>query len=646
MMKNYKTKLISKHQIGTVKGGLQPQQYSGTWGDRGKGNELQTGLEKGLSWIWDKMVNSEDYINDGFNYLLTAPLAAVTGKTKEIPRVIDQMREQRHNMSQNYAMNPVFDLISPIKGGWMLKGLMKGSPLEKQLSKAGTININGLQAYLNKASKLEQDVIGGILKGQFAGQKNIDYNALRKAVSDELITYNRVPKEEYSAYGMDRLGFKIETDPVIGLKYDYVPGINTQTYTFESPRIPNGNALHYDSTTLGHSRTFTTPDEPEVLYVMESQSDWAQNLDLKSYQDLDLTPDFPFYDLLKNTEITEQQRYLANNYLPRQIQENMIFAAQQGQKRMRYPTPETAAKIEGFQKTEKTRDFLNTELELDRLIANKDHNLPDEINFDNEIFYTDEHRNTLIRNLENKLAEMQLNFTDREYPKNHQTIINKYADFPKMFNKLFKEQKVRTVTDPKGNTWYEVDIPENFLQSEWQFKHGGKFEDQGKRKTFFAKKGSKLIKKHQKGSLLEAGVGFIPIVGTYQSYQDYKKDPSLANLGWTLASGFGDILQLTGLGYGLGSAIKGLKAANTARKTVKAVNTARKTTRAANQVKMLEYGPKGKNAFKGWVQSGKNVANSNKKLDEANKHLKNAALGLGIASIDPAIDILEITFKQ
>jgi hypothetical protein len=47
-------------------------------------------------------------------------------------------------MSQNYAMNPVFDLVSPIKGGWMLKGLMKGSPLEKQLSKAGTININGL----------------------------------------------------------------------------------------------------------------------------------------------------------------------------------------------------------------------------------------------------------------------------------------------------------------------------------------------------------------------------------------------------------------------------------------------------------------------------------------------------------------------
>jgi hypothetical protein len=46
-------------------------------------------LEKGLSWIGDKFVNAEDYFEDAFNYLVTAPLAAVTGKTKEIPRVIN-----------------------------------------------------------------------------------------------------------------------------------------------------------------------------------------------------------------------------------------------------------------------------------------------------------------------------------------------------------------------------------------------------------------------------------------------------------------------------------------------------------------------------------------------------------------------------
>ena len=440
---------------------LQTSRNSGTWGDRGKGNELQSTLEKGLSWIGDKFINSEDYLDDGFNYLLTVPLAVITGKTKEIPRVINQMREERRNASQHYAMNPVFDLISPIKGGWMLKGLMKGSLLEKQLSKAGTININGLQAYLNKASKLEQDVIGRILSSQFAGQKNIDYNALRKAVQDELITYSRKPQNKYSAYGIDRIGFnkKQEPDGAGGL-VEYVPGVKTQTFTFESPRISIGNGKHYDTNTLGHSRTYTTSDEPDVLHVMESQSDWAQNLDLKSYQDFEPIPDFPFNDLLEITRITEQHKHLANNYLPRQLQENMIFAAEQGQKRMRYPTPDTAAKIEGYKK-------IYPEPEYSML---KQKNEAYQKAFENGTISYDRYLE-LSDGILKRLREIQ--GQGQSYSPEHQTILKKYSDFPKMFGKLFKGQEVRIVTDPKGNTWYEVDIPENFLQSEWQFKKGG-----------------------------------------------------------------------------------------------------------------------------------------------------------------------------
>lgn len=167
-----------------------------------------------------------------------------------------------------------------------------------------------------------------------------------------------------------------------------------------------------------------------------------------------------------------------------------------------------------------------------------------------------------------------------------------------------------------------------------------------RKRATFAESSRKWAKKHDGGGLVEIGTSFIPIVGTYQSWQDYKNNPTLSNLGWTIASGVGDVLQLTGIGYGLGSAIKGLKVANAARKTAKAVNTARKATRAANQANMLEYGQKGKNAFQGWVQAGKNVAASNKKLAEANKHLRHAAVGLGAASIDPAIDVAEVAFKR
>lgn len=166
-----------------------------------------------------------------------------------------------------------------------------------------------------------------------------------------------------------------------------------------------------------------------------------------------------------------------------------------------------------------------------------------------------------------------------------------------------------------------------------------------RKRATFAENARGWSKKHQDGGLLDAGLSFVPIVGTYKNWQEYKKDPSLSNLGWTIASGVGDLLQLTGIGYGVGSAIKGLKAANTARKGVQVINNARKATRLANQAKMLEYGESGKRAFQGWKAAGVNLRNSNQKLDAANKHFNNALKGLGISLIDPAIDISETVFK-
>jgi hypothetical protein len=51
------------------RGGLVNQQYSGTWGNRGQGNELQSALENGLSWTWDKLTNAGDYIEQGLGLM-------------------------------------------------------------------------------------------------------------------------------------------------------------------------------------------------------------------------------------------------------------------------------------------------------------------------------------------------------------------------------------------------------------------------------------------------------------------------------------------------------------------------------------------------------------------------------------------------
>lgn len=67
--------------------------------------------------------------------------------------------------------------------------------------------------------------------------------------------------------------------------------------------------------------------------------------------------------------------------------------------------------------------------------------------------------------------------------------------------------------------------------------------------------------KLQEGGVAEIIGGMIPIYGTYQDAKNFYHNPTLKNLGWTVASGLGDIFFFTGLGAG----IKGLKAARAAR---------------------------------------------------------------------------------
>ena len=55
------------------------------------------------------------------------------------------------------------------------------------------------------------------------------------------------------------------------------------------------------------------------------------------------------------------------------------------------------------------------------------------------------------------------------YSSEHQTILKKYADNPKMIKKLLWVD-TKTVTDVKGNSWYELDIPEAFKKGKAEIK--------------------------------------------------------------------------------------------------------------------------------------------------------------------------------
>lgn len=519
--------------------------------------------------------------------------------------------------------NPVYKIND--LPGYQLKMLMRGNPLEKQISKSGTVNVNNIRSLANKGSNVEKTVIDKVLNGKFAGQKSVDYNQFRKAIQDELITYQRTPDTRWADYGIGRLGFEPKGSDNLDL-YEYMaahpeefpewewittpnrvgfglrevgrpataseinewmrvngkmaaPPMAQNTYTFSSPRIPMGSGDHYNPNTLGHSRTYTTADEPNILHVMESQSDWAQhggryrlpNIDevqirrsenlmaqidktnkllqdtrnklatdrsfvskfggednVKKYisrieNDLNelesrVTPDV--LKQLNDKKILdglysdkEQAKYLSNNYTSKQIQENLRYAAENGKTKMRYPTRETAAKIEGYSKQrvsnpELDKKFWELEDELKRAEqAIYEKYLP-------QNYIDDAYRDQYYLGLDNiqrseafdkspEAAKMRKELLDvrekinptkwyREnvpeaYFPEHETILRKYDAFPKQYKKLFNGADVRTAVDAKGNSWYEVDVPKDYLNMEWPFASGGSIHiDPSKKGTFTA----------------------------------------------------------------------------------------------------------------------------------------------------------------
>lgn len=187
-----------------------------------------------------------------------------------------------------------------------------------------------------------------------------------------------------------------------------------------------------------------------------------------------------YFNWIFNKEFP-QIKHLHNNYLQRQLQENLKYAAENGQTKMRYPTPETAAKIEGYEKQRIPNPIRDLETKLYKQLNKMCRTYLDSHEPELRYMSSEEIKLELKNNvpgvseLLEKLDQLRNIPTNiYNYSPEHQTILKKYADFPKLFEKLFKDQKVRTVTDAKGNTWYEVDVPKGYLNREWQFKLGGK----------------------------------------------------------------------------------------------------------------------------------------------------------------------------
>lgn len=385
--------------------------------------------------------------------------------------------------------------------GFQLKGLMRGSQLEQQLSKAGTISTNAVKSLANKSSEMQGKILNKVLDNQFPAQRVVNYNNFRKAVQSELIPYQVRPQTKYADYGVERLGYSPRMSPD-NIVFNSSTGqyeskaVKLGTFTFESPRIPMGSAKHYQKGTLGHTRTFTSPDEPEVLNVLETQSDWAQNAWSRgTYDKMTKASGHKLEQLRKMiaqqkerglpTQSTEERipiqtqyqevpswhiQYLQQNYLPRQLQENMLFASRNGYGRMRYPTRDTAIKVEGYEPTLLFGDVSKEQyaIKLQERIGQLELQMAQGTNAFN------------YRRLSSELARVRREYEvlkqeskAQVYSPQQETILRKYEQFPKMFGKVFKDQKPYIVKDSKGNSWFEFAIPQNMQQMELQYDKGG-----------------------------------------------------------------------------------------------------------------------------------------------------------------------------
>lgn len=384
--------------------------------------------------------------------------------------------------------------------GFQVKSLMTGNQLEHQLSKIGSISTNAVKALANKSSKFEGTLLNRVIDSVFPTQKAVNYDLLRKAVQKELIQYRTKPSSKYLDYGIDRLKFDVRPSP-FNTRFNPQTGqfeahvVKPQVFTFESDRIPIGNAKHYDATTLGHTRAFSNPDEPGILNIIESQSDWAQNPWRSStYNKMAKKAPHRLESLRKQIAMMKERniptqevevrlsqpqqfldvpaehiKHLQDTYIPRQLQENMLYASKYGYTTMRYPTPSTAIKVEGYEPKLlfKDKDLEKKATEMMQHIEQIEYKLAQG---QNPRTYRKLSRELDLLKQQYEVLKQQS--TGELFTPSEQTIIKKYEDFPKIYNKLFKQQP-RIVEDSKGNSWFEFNIPNNMQTRELQYKKGG-----------------------------------------------------------------------------------------------------------------------------------------------------------------------------
>ena len=407
--------------------------------------------------------------------------------------------------------------------GLHLKSTMSDGPISKIVEpKTGLINVEQALGIIGKESSGADKV--ALIK-QSLGEtlpKKMDYNDFRKLVQDQLIPLERQFTTRRSHYGIENLGYiplrrgSTPTERYQNLMITPINSLFKKPELLENQTLILGNKSKFGrgssahgnpDETLGHIHFLRTSETPDVLTVTQIQSDAFQGTHrimpktqqealekvnklkeegeyIKSiYGDGRESSNSVLANYEKHFQLDDasaknftQKSLLDKNHQERYLQELVNYAGERGDvNKIRLPTSETAAKVQNYKKITNETIGPITKKQLDESSTFEEFIKAKSDEFAERNYTLNETNLSELRKIFNEYKSGTL--TGRYEPE-HQTILKKYSEQPKTIKKLFGVEP-RIVTDNKGNTWYEFDIPEGFKGQKGEikaYKYGGWLE--------------------------------------------------------------------------------------------------------------------------------------------------------------------------
>jgi hypothetical protein len=384
---------------------------------------------------------------------------------------------------------------------------MEGEAISRIIEpKTGLINTEQALAIIGKESG-GADKVALIRQGLGDNiPKKMDFNDFRKTVQDQLIPLEKQFSTQRSDYGIDRLGYKEGnfTTTTVGdrivhnLESDLIE--NETLILGNKNRFGRGSDAHGNpEETLGHAHFLRDAETPDVLTVTQIQSDAFQGTNRTmprniedATQKLNKTKSDSedvlelmenekekfkavFDNANKHLQLDQatvdnfaQKSLLDKNHQERYLQELVDYAGKRGDvNKVRVPTSDTAAKVQGYTPIQEstlgpvTKKQLDESSTFEEFFALKKEEIGDyELNSEELNTFKKIYTNYKTGNL------------GKIYDPSHTTILKKYSEQPKTIKKLFGKEPT-IVTDSKGNTWYEFDIPKKFKEGKGEIKAFG-----------------------------------------------------------------------------------------------------------------------------------------------------------------------------